>query len=262
MTKIIIQGAGVVGQSTELFLKKFVPGVDIAFNDPGKDIHASKEEWTDADYVVVCVSTNLQSDLTPPENSTVNLDAAINKALTKGFRGTFIIRSTVGMGVIKQLAEQLGQHLLVWPEYIREATWAEDAVSPRFITLGGEGAEAFANLITDYAGAVFITDPMEAMIAKLSTNTFLAMKVIFANQVSQLCSATGADYELVKVLLESEGRLGSSHWTVPGADGLGGFSGKCFPKDVKTFEAALIKAGIHVDLIRSISDLNDDLRSK
>lgn len=262
MTKIIIQGAGVVGQSTELFLKKFVPGVGIAFNDPGKDIHASKEEWDDADYVVVCVSTNLQLDLTPPENSTANLDAAINKALTKGFRGTFIIRSTVGMGVIKQLAEQLGQHLLVWPEYIREATWAEDAVSPRFITLGGEGAEAFANLITDYAGAVFITDPMEAMIAKLSTNTFLAMKVIFANQVSQLCSATGADYELVKVLLESEGRLGSSHWTVPGADGLGGFSGKCFPKDVKTFEAALIKAGIHVDLIRSISDLNDDLRSK
>ena len=262
MTKIIIQGAGVVGQSTELFLKKFIPGVEITFNDPNKDVHASEESWSAADYVIVCVNTNLQPDLVPPENSTANLDAAINKALVKGFSGTFIIRSTIGMGVIKTLAEQLGQHLLVWPEYIREASWAEDAVDPRFITLGGEGAETFANLIVDYTGAVFITDPMEAMIAKLSTNTFLAMKVIFANQVAQLCHATGADYELVKVMLENEGRLGSSHWAVPGGDGKLGFAGKCFPKDVKTFEAALIKAGIHVDLIRGISDLNDDLRTK
>jgi UDP-glucose 6-dehydrogenase len=62
-------------------------------------------------------------------------------------------------------------------------------------------------------------------------------------------------------MLENEGRLGTSHWSVPGADGAVGFSGKCFPKDVQTFETALVKSGLHVDLIRAITDLNNEMRS-
>jgi UDPglucose 6-dehydrogenase len=165
------------------------------------------------------------------------------------------------MSAIKDYTEQLGQHLLIWPEYIRESTWAEDAVNPAFVVLGGEPAEAFADLLSEYKGPAFITDPMEAMIAKLSTNTFLAMKVIFANQVAQLCKAVDADYDIVRVMLENEGRLGSSHWTVPGFDGVPGFSGKCFPKDVQTFETALVKSGLHVDLIRAVTDLNNEMRT-
>lgn len=261
MTKIIIQGQGIVGQSTELFLKKFIPNVEIMFNDPYKGVVAPSDAWTSADYVIMCVSTDLDDTLPLPENNVKNVDDAINEALKNKFAGTFIIRSTLGMGAIQSYYEQLGQHLLVWPEYIREASWQEDAVTPKFVVLGGEPAEAFADLLTEYKGPAFITDPMEAMIAKLSTNTFLAMKVIFANQVEQLCKSVGADYNIVKFMLENEGRLGTSHWTVPGADGMSGFSGKCFPKDVKTFEAALIKSGIHVDLIRAITDLNNEMRT-
>jgi UDPglucose 6-dehydrogenase len=261
MTKIIIQGQGIVGQSTELFLKKFIPNVEIVFNDPYKDIVAPSEAWLSADYVVVCVSTDLNESLSLPENNIKNVDDAINKALDNKFAGTFVIRSTLGMGAIKSYMEQLGQHLLVWPEYIREATWQADSIAPKFLVLGGEPAETFADLLTDYKGSAFITDPMEAMVAKLSTNTFLAMKVIFANQVAQLCQSVGADYNIVKVMLENEGRLGSSHWSVPGSDGTVGFSGKCFPKDVQTFETALVRAGIHVDLARAITDLNNEMRT-
>jgi UDPglucose 6-dehydrogenase len=261
MTKIIIQGAGIVGQSTELFLKKFLPDVKISFNDPYKEISPVATDWTEADYVIVCVNTDLDNSLALPENSTKNVNDAINEALSKGFKGTVVVRSTLGMSAIKDYTEQLGQHLLIWPEYIREATWQEDSVNPRFVILGGEPAETFADLLTEYKGPAFITDPIEAMVAKLSTNTFLAMKVIFANQVEQLCKAVGADYNIVRVMLENEGRLGSSHWTVPGADGTLGFSGKCFPKDVQTFETALVKASIHVDLIRAITDLNKEMRT-
>jgi len=261
MTKIIIQGAGIVGQSTELFLKKFLPDVKISFNDPYKETSPLATDWTEADYVIVCVNTDLDESLSLPENNTKNVNDAINEALAKGFTGTVVIRSTLGMSAIKDYTEQLGQHLLIWPEYIREATWQEDSANPRFLILGGEPAEAFADLLTEYKGPAFITDPIEAMVAKLSTNTFLAMKVIFANQVEQLCKAVGADYNIVRVMLENEGRLGSSHWTVPGLDGVAGFSGKCFPKDVQTFETALVKSGIHVDLIRAIADLNNEMRT-
>jgi len=260
MTSIIIQGKGIVGKSTALFLKKFLPNVEIRFNDPFKEVIAPIDAWAKADYVIVCVNTDLHQTLALPENDTTNVSAAINEALANGFKGTVVVRSTLGMSAIKDYTEQLGQHLLVWPEYIRESSWADDAVNPKFIVLGGEPAEVFADLLTEYKGPAYITDPMEAMIAKLSTNTFLAMKVIFANQVEQLCKVVGADYNIVRVMLENEGRLGPSHWAVPGSDGVAGFSGKCFPKDVRTFETALVKSGLHVDLIRAITDLNNEMR--
>lgn len=261
MTNIIIQGKGIVGQSTALFLRKFLPSAEVRFNDPYKQVIAPADAWANADYVIVCVNTDLDETLALPENNTKNVSDAINEALANGFKGTVVVRSTLGMGAIKDYTEQLGQHLLVWPEYIRESSWQEDSVNPKFLVLGGEPAEAFADLLTEYKGPAFITDPMEAMVAKLSTNTFLAMKVIFANQVDQLCKSVGADYNIVRVMLENEGRLGSSHWTVPGFDGVPGFSGKCFPKDVQTFETALVKSGVHVDLIRAITDLNNEMRT-
>jgi UDPglucose 6-dehydrogenase len=260
MTKVIIQGQGVVGQSTEMFLKAFVPEIEIEFNDPGKDLVADPGSWALADYVIVCVNTDLNDSEILPENDTSCVDAAINEALQNEFRGKIIVRSTIGVESAVKLEKQLGQNLIIWPEYIREATWKEDSVNPTMVVIGGEATEEFANVISLYKGTLLITDAVEAMIAKLSTNTFLAMKVIFANQVRQLCEKNAASYEIVQQLLQSEGRLGSSHWQSPGPDGQAGYGGKCFPKDVRTFEAALVKSGIHVDLIRAITDLNREMR--
>jgi len=260
MTKIIIQGAGTVGKSTEMFLKHFNKELDIVFNDPAKDLTAAADDWNEADWVVVCVNTDLDESLPLPENNTGNLDAAINQALDNKFTGGIVVRSTVGVECATLLLKQLGQNLIMWPEYIREATWEQDSINPSLVVVGGEKAEEFANLFESYPGNIFITDPVEAMIAKLSTNTFLAMKVIFANQLKQLCEANNADYTVVNGLLRNEGRLGPTHWDVPGPDGQFGFGGKCFPKDTKTFETALIKNNIHIDLIRAITDINVIIR--
>lgn len=260
MTSIIIQGHGIVGQSTELFLKSFNPSLKIDFNDPPKGELVSLDAWKEANYLCICVPTDLDAGLTVPENSTVNVDTAINEAIEKGFTGKFVLRSTSTLESVKKLSDIFGNNLIVWPEYIRESSWRQDAVNPSVVVLGGE-ADEFAELFSSYTGLVIVTEQLEAMIAKLSTNTFLAMKVIFANQLEQLCNSLGASYSVVSQLLEREGRLGHSHWTVPGPDGQRGFGGKCFPKDVKTFEAALIKSNIPVDLIYAISVLNNTMRS-
>jgi UDP-glucose 6-dehydrogenase len=262
MINIIIQGQGVVGQSTELFLKEYTKDVEVIFNDPLKGIAVPDDSWGVADYVIICVNTDLNEALPVPENSTANIDAAMNEALEHGFKGRFILRSTTGIECVKLLLEQLDSRLIVWPEFIREATWQEDSVKPRLVLLGGDYVEDFALLFDEtYNGPVIVTEPLEAMITKLSTNAFLATKVIFANQVFALCNNYGADYGIVKQLLENEGRLGSTHWSVPGNDGELGFAGKCFPKDIQTFEADLIKKGIHVDLIRAVININNSLRS-
>lgn len=262
MINIIIQGQGIVGQSTELFIKEYTKDVEVIFNDPFKGISVPDDAWAVADYVVICVNTDLDPTLPLPENSTANIDAAINKALEHDFKGRFVLRSTTGIECTKLLLDQIGSRLIVWPEFIREATWQEDSVNPRLVVLGGDNAEEFALLFDEgYFGSIIVTDPLEAMITKLSTNAFLAAKVVFANQVFALCNNYGADYGVVKQLLENEGRLGASHWAVPGNDGKLGFAGKCFPKDIRTFEADLIKTGIHVDLIRAVININDSLRS-
>jgi UDPglucose 6-dehydrogenase len=259
--KIIIQGKGVVGQSTQMFLEAFgQSGFSIEFNDPDKDVIADPKSWENAGYVIICVNTDLNDSPLFPENDTSCVDAAINEALQNGFRGRIILRSTLGVESVRLLKNQLGSNLIVWPEYIREATWREDSVNPNMVVIGGDASEEFAELISAYRGNLILTGAVEAMIAKLSTNTFLAMKVIFANQVRQLSEKNGVSYEIVKHLLLAEGRLGNSHWQTPGPDGQAGYGGKCFPKDVQTFEAALIKSGLNGNLIRAITDLNREMR--
>jgi len=258
MTKIIIQGYGTVGQSTEMFLRTVNPPLDIVLHDPSKGLTADTDDWTSADYAIVCVNTD--TDIGLQENSIANVTDAIDYASDFGFGGVTILRSTVGVAAINTLVAWLGDVLIVWPEYIREATWQTDSINPNFVILGGKRAPAFKDIIDQFTITTIVTDPVEAMIAKLSTNTFLAMKVVFANQLYQLCKQAGADYEIVSALLKNEGRLGDSHWQVPGPDGLQGFGGKCFPKDALTFKTALSAVGISDQLISAVLSINESLR--
>jgi UDPglucose 6-dehydrogenase len=77
----------------------------------------------------------------------------------------------------------------------------------------------------------------EAAMAKYAINTFMATKVVFMNEIQELCSKTGIDYNRVAHMVIADKRLGSSHMQVPGPDGAYGFGGACFPKDT----SALLK---------------------
>jgi UDPglucose 6-dehydrogenase len=67
---------------------------------------------------------------------------------------------------------------------------------------------------------------------KYLTNTFLSVKVSFANEIYQTCQALDIDYDKVVEYATLDERLGNSHWAVPGPDGDLGFGGTCFPKDL------------------------------
>ena len=69
---------------------------------------------------------------------------------------------------------------------------------------------------------------------KYVTNTFLATKVSFANEIYEICNGLGLDYDKVIEYATFDKRLGKSHWAVPGPDGDFGFGGHCFPKDLST----------------------------
>ena len=76
------------------------------------------------------------------------------------------------------------------------------------------------------------TDSTIAEMIKYLTNTFLAVKVSFANEIYNICNSLDIDYDKVVEYSLHDDRLGSTHWAVPGPDGHYGFGGSCFPKDI------------------------------
>ena len=77
------------------------------------------------------------------------------------------------------------------------------------------------------------TDSKYAEMVKYFINTFLALKVSFANEMKMICDKLNINYNKIVEYSIHDNRLGKSHWAVPGPDGKKGFGGSCFPKDIK-----------------------------
>ena len=83
-----------------------------------------------------------------------------------------------------------------------------------------------------------------AEMIKYVTNTFLATKVSFANEMYQICQGLGIDYDKVIEYARYDDRLGNSHWAVPGPDGDFGYGGHCFPKDIAALVCTAKELGV------------------
>ena len=95
---------------------------------------------------------------------------------------------------------------------------------------------------------------------KYLTNTFLSVKVSFANEIYQLCDGLGIDYDKVVEYATYDERLGKSHWNVPGHDGDFGFGGHCFPKDLKALLHLTKKLGTINNVLSATNETNDSVR--
>ncbi len=97
---------------------------------------------------------------------------------------------------------------------------------------------------------------------KYLTNTFLSVKVSFANEIYQLCQQLNIDYDKVVEYGTLDPRLGSSHWSVPGPDGDFGYGGHCFPKDL----SALLKLSSDLNTVNNVLNAtqktNDEIRAR
>ena len=96
---------------------------------------------------------------------------------------------------------------------------------------------------------------------KYVTNTFLATKVSFANEMYQICGGLNIDYDKVIEYATYDERLGKSHWSVPGPDGDFGYGGHCFPKDVRALISVAYGLGISPEMLISTDITNDEVRN-
>lgn len=143
------------------------------------------------------------------------------------------------------------------PEFLREGSAIQDLLKPDRIVLGVETtrAEAVLRKIYDpFRSKIYITDTRSAELIKHASNSFLALKITFANQLSQVCDAVGADIEQVTKGMGMDSRI-SPHFLRAGI----GFGGSCFPKDLSAFYHIAQKKGVRFDMLRQALDVNQSL---
>ena len=192
------------------------------------------------------------------ENTLLGLDL-VNKCKT------IVVKSTIPPGTTMSWNHKFKNIQIVFnPEFLTEANAIEDFKNQNRIIIGGpkkSASEVRRIYIKAFPKAKIIkTDSTYAEMVKYITNSFLATKVSFANEMYQVCDKLGIDYDKVIEYAMHDERLGYSHWSVPGPDGDFGYGGHCFPKDVK----ALIKVAMNYDIkptmLTATNDKNNEVR--
>lgn len=250
-----IIGAGVVGGSLQAYLE--AQGHDVRVYDPPKGL-ASPDAIEEAQTVFVCVPT--------PYTPGVGFDDRYLLQAVGSIAGhkCVVIKSTVLPGTTEMLQERMPQHRFMFnPEFLREATAFDDFINPDRQIVGytdasrGDAERVMALL--PRAPFERICRASEAEMAKYVANSFLAVKVSYANEVYDVCERMRIDYDAVKDIVAADLRIGGSHMDVFDS-GYRGYGGKCLPKDSKSLLDFARSLGIDMQVLRAADRVNTELR--
>lgn len=184
--------------------------------------------------VFVCLPTPMNMD----GSCNLSIVGDTIKQIDECCRGNIIvIKSTIPPGTTRAFNASCESSDVVFnPEFLTENNAIQDFLNANRIILGG-AKKATTTVKKIYmkvfpSTPIIETDPTTAEMVKYITNTFLATKVAYANELYQICSKLDVDYKKAIELSRYDERLGHTHWAVPGHDGHYGFGGSCFPKDL------------------------------
>ena len=205
------------------------------------------------------------------EDGSADLQYVFNVAesIAKSMNGYKVIvdKSTVPVGTADKVAEIIKTNtnhpfdVVSNPEFLKQGNAVDDFLKPDRVVIGSNSDKATAIMQEIYSpffrtgNRVIVMDVRSAEMTKYASNSFLATKISFMNEIANLCEKLGADAEMVRVGMSTDSRIGNK-FLFPGL----GYGGSCFPKDVK----ALIKTGsennCEMSIIKAADKVNKEQR--
>lgn len=182
-----------------------------------------------------------------------------------------VTKSTVPVGTGERLRDLITRHapqdarfdIVSNPEFLREGSAVEDFMRPNRVVIGADGPRAEAIMRDLYRPLYLIetpfvfTDVATAEMIKYASNTFLATKVSFINEVANLCERVGANVQVVAKAMGLDHRIGSKFLHAGP-----GYGGSCFPKDIAALIQTGRQAGCVMEIAEAASRANDKQRAR
>ncbi len=219
-----------------------------------------------SEVIFIAVSTPPKSDGTADLSFVANVAREVALSMD-GYR-LIVDKSTVPVKTGEKVAETIKRYnrkkvafdVASNPEFLREGSAVSDTMHPDRIVIGVSSKRAAKILNELYAplkAPVIVTDIKSAEIIKHASNSFLALKISFANAVAQICESSGANVMKVVEGMGLDKRIGRAFLNA----GIG-YGGSCFPKDVAAFIKISEELGYDFELLRVVEKINMDQRSR
>ena len=259
-----IIGQGFVGNAIYQKFKNYFSVLTYDLDKSKRTTETLVEVVKASNVVFVCVPT-------PMKRSDGSCDISIVYSVLKEINSidkdvVVVIKSTIPPTTTEKFNNEFKNITIVFnPEFLTEANAVQDFENQSKIILGGP--RKGTTLLKQIYGLVFPSTPIiktgstHAEMVKYLTNTFLATKVSFANEMYEICNKLDLDYDKVIEYATYDARLGKSHWSVPGPDGDLGFGGHCFPKDLSAILRLAEGLGTTHNVLSATDQTNNKVRT-
>mgnify|MGYP001342192687 CR=1 FL=1 len=226
------------------------------------------EAMVDAEVIFIAVGTP------PGEDGSADLGYVLAVAREVGAHldeyKIVVTKSTVPVGTADKVKAAVSQSLaergvevpfdvVSNPEFLKEGAAVEDFMKPDRIVVGVESdraRESMRELYKDFSrnhDRILFMGVRDAEMTKYVSNSMLATKISFMNEVATICDQVGVDVELVRLGIGSDSRIGYS-FIYPGC----GYGGSCFPKDVRALIHTALENGVEPTLLQSVHQRNEN----
>ena len=190
-----------------------------------------------------------------------NVAESIGKSMN-GYK-VIVNKSTVPVGTGEEVAKIIKAQtnfefdVVSNPEFLKQGAAVNDFLKPDRVIIGSNSQKATEIMQELYSpflrtgNPVITMDVKSAEMTKYAANSFLAVKISYANEIANICEAVGADAEMVRIGMCADKRIGSQ-FLFPGV----GFGGSCFPKDIKALAKTAVDNNCECKLLRAAAEVN------
>lgn len=249
--KIGIVGLGIIGTACQYGFEKL--GHEVLVHDT--KFQSTIDSLLEAEIIYVCVPTPSNPD---GSCDTSIVESVVNELIELNYLGIVAIKSTVKPTTTSRLLKQSRMNVCFVPEFLRERCSITDFTENHDLLVVGTDNDYVFNKIVrchgKYPKKVVQLSPTEAELIKYYSNVFNAMRIVFANEIFEICQAVGANYSKIKDAFVLRGTTKDMYLDVN--ENFRGYGGVCLPKDTAALAAFTKELNLDMDLFHVIDEEN------